>query len=301
VVITDVTRLAIVDELHLGKFWWAGRLEEPAFLSRLYRLAELPSYDRRYDDAAGDIWQHRVNNIDWDDDWVFTDERFELRYDDEKFLQFLAATVHPAVRPDQLQARQLVEMYNRHLRADGWELAEVAQISGRPVYAARSRLAVPGPVRHVEMVVKAGDTNYLANQITRMEAAIERDPELAIGTAKELIETACMTILETIGVEADKSWDLARLVKETGKRLKVTPDTVRANVAGEESIRKVLGSLSGIVSGIAELRNSYGTGHGKPSGSGGLGARHARLAVGAASTLAAFLFETFNERAEPTD
>lgn len=70
------------------------------------------------------------------------------------------------------------------------------------------------------------------------------------------------------------------------------------NADGEESIRRVLGSLGGIVSGIAELRNSYGTGHGKPSGSGGLGLRHARLAVGAASTLAAFLFETFNDRTQ---
>lgn len=58
----------------------------------------------------------------------------------------------------------------------------------------------------------------------------------------------------------------------------------------------VLGSLGGIVSGIAELRNYYGTGHGKASGTSGLGPRHARLAVGAASTLAVFLFETYNDR-----
>jgi hypothetical protein len=54
--------------------------------------------------------------------------------------------------------------------------------------------------------------------------------------------------------------------------------------------------FGGIVSGIAELRNEYGTGHGKASGQGGLGPRHARLAVGAASTLAAFLFEKYDDQ-----
>jgi len=97
-------------------------------------------------------------------------------------------------------------------------------------------------------------------------------------------------------VEPDKDWDLARLVKETGKLLKVTPADVRSDAKGAESIRRVLGSLGGIVSGIAELRNEYGTGHGKASGQGGLGPRHARLAVGAASTLAAFLFETYDDQ-----
>ena len=293
--ITEITRQAIFDELHLGKFWWAGRLDEPAFLNRLYRLSDLPSYDRRFKDVEGDIWQHRVNNHDWDDDWIFTDSRFELNRDDEKFLQFLAATVHPVVRPDYDEARQLVELYNRHLQADGWELAEVAQVSGRPVYAARSRTTVPGPVRQVAKVVKAGDLSYLANQITRMETAIENDPELAIGTAKELVETACKTVLEAMSIEVNKKWDLPQLLKETTKQLKVTPDSVRASAAGAESIRKVLGSLGSIVSGVAELRNSHGTGHGKSGGS-GLGARHARLVVGAASTLTVFLFETYNDR-----
>lgn len=73
-------------------------------------MDQLPSYDPRCADAAGDIWQHRENNLDWEDDWVFTDDRFELAH------------------------------------------------------------------------------NYLVAQITRMETAIENDPELAIGTAKELVE-----------------------------------------------------------------------------------------------------------------
>jgi hypothetical protein len=53
---------------------------------------------------------------------------------------------------------RLVETDSRHLAPDGWELAEVTQISGRPVYAPHSRLTVPSALRHVKKTVKAGDT-----------------------------------------------------------------------------------------------------------------------------------------------
>lgn len=295
--ISEITRRAIIDELSLGKIHWAGRLEEPEFLERLYKLKDLPSTDGRFKDAAGDIWQHRVNNYDWDGDWVFYDSRFDLMEDDEEFLRFLAETVHPVVRPNEAELRQLVARYNEHLRHDGWEIREVSQISGRPVFAAHNRLTVPPALGQVEKSVKAGDMACLSQQITRMESAVETDPALAIGTAKELVETCCSTILIELGVVPDKEWNLSKLVKETASRLRLTPKDVAEDTRGAASIRQVLGNLGGMVAGIAELRNHYGTGHGRPIGHGGLGPRHARLAVGAASTLAAFLFETFEQRA----
>jgi hypothetical protein len=294
--VTEITRRAITDELRLSRLPWWGSMSEPEFLDRLYPLSEMPSYDHRYKDAAGDIWQHRERNEDWDADWVFTDPRFDLRGDDETFLRFLAETVHPVVRPNQDEVTQLLEMYNRHLAPDGWEIAEVTQISGRSVYAPRSRLTVPPALRQVSKTIIAGDSEYLVNQITRMESAIDTDPELAIGTAKELVETACKSVLLGLGETPESAWDLPRLVKETGKALRVTPADIADDAPAAESIRRTLGSLGGIVAGLAELRNSYGSGHGKPMGAGGLRPRHARLAVGAASTLAAFLFETYEHR-----
>lgn len=297
VLISEITRRAIIDELSLGPAHWSGRLNEPEFLARLYKLRELPSTDGRYKDAAGDIFQHRVNNYDWDDHWVFYDSRFNLMEDDEEFLRFLAETLHPVVRVNTDELADLLRMYNEHLRHDQWEIRPVGEISGRPIFAAHSRLTVPPALRHVEKTAKFGDTEYLSQQITRMESAIETDPELAIGTAKELVETCCSTILLALGVEPEKDWNLAKLVKETTARLKVTPTAIHDDARGAASIRQVLGNLGGIVAGIAELRNHYGTGHGKPIGRGGLGPRHARLAVGAASTFAAFLFETYESRA----
>ena len=62
-----------------------------------------------------------------------------------------------------------------------------------------------------------------------------------------------------------------------------------------ESSRKVLGSLAGITQGLAELRNLYGTGHGRARTSGIL-PRHAMLMVGASATIARFMMATYEDR-----
>lgn len=88
--ISAITRRKLFDSIALSGLGWSGRLQEPDFLGRLYDLSSLPSTDTRYRDAHGDIWQHRVNNSDWDDDWVFSDSRFNLTHgDDDVVLAFL--------------------------------------------------------------------------------------------------------------------------------------------------------------------------------------------------------------------
>lgn len=137
---------------------------------------------------------------------------------------------------------------------------------------------------------------YVTKQINQMESAIENSPDLAIGTAKELIETICRTILEQRNVEVDISWDLPQLLKQTTKQLQLTPEGIPDTINAAKSIKTILGSLTSVVHGLSELRNQYGSGHGKKANFKGLSPRHAKLAVGSASTLAIFLFETHRFR-----
>ena len=120
--ISEFTRRAIMDYLSL-QVSWSGRLEEADFLARIYDLNNMPSYDHRFENAHGDIWQHRTNNNDWPDEWVFTDKRFNLLWGpDDDFLRFLCETVHPVVRSDEEKALIMASTFNIHLRKDGWAI-----------------------------------------------------------------------------------------------------------------------------------------------------------------------------------
>ena len=85
-------------------------------------------------------------------------------------------------------------------------------------------------------------------------------------------------------------------MKLTTKELQLSPKDIPDGVKAAKTIKKLLNNLTTITQGIAELRGQYGTGHGKHSKFKGLGERHAKPAVGAASTLAVFLMETHEEK-----
>jgi len=297
--ISEITRRDIADAITIEKIVWSGRLEEPQFLSRVFDLGSMSSTDHRYKSAADDIWKHRVANPnDWNDDWVFSDARLNLMgCDDELFLRFLCETIHPVVRPDATEAQRLCQMYNLYLKNDGFQLIENTRMSGRPIFAAKDLqlFCIPGIGAAKDLFVSA-DASYVARQITRMEASVISDPDLAIGTAKELVETCCKTILHESGVDIPKGADLPTLSKLTGKLLQLTPDDIPDKAKAYDTIKRLLSNLATITQGISELRNQYGTGHGRVSKTGGLTSRHAKLAVGAAATLAVFLVETHEVR-----
>ena len=296
--ITELTRRDIFDYIRVTATDWAGRLPEADFLSRIYDVENMPSTDGRFKNAYGDIWQHRINNDDWDADWVFSDSRFQLnKGDDSIFLRFLCEMIHPVVRSDKEQVAELVQAFNSYLKHDGYQLVEKTRISGRPVYAARRLDYIKDKIRkRIDELYKSLNTEYVLNQITSMEASIETAPHIAIGLSKELIETSCKSILKEHGTVLNPDWDLPRLMKETAKLLKLTPEDITDEKKGATTIKQILGSLTSVVHGLSELRNEYGAGHGKDKRFKGLQVRHARLAVGAASTLAIFLLETHEIR-----
>lgn len=296
--ISNITRRDIFDAMAVECVSWNGRLEETEFLLRLYDLSKMPSTDSRFKDANGDIWQHRVNNNDWDENWVYSDDRFNLMYcDDATFLQFLCEMLHPIVRSDTTQVAKLHQMLNEYLSKDNFELVEKTRISEHPIFVGRHKILGKATIEKSRKVIEDYlSDEYVVKQINIMESAIENSPELAIGTAKDLIETICQTILTERKIEADKNWDLLQLLKQTTKQLSLTPEGIPDEAKAAKTIKSILGSLTTVVQGIGELRNQYGSGHGKKATFKGLTARHAKLSVGAASTLAIFLLETHKTR-----
>ncbi|MFE7854439.1 abortive infection family protein [Streptomyces sp. NPDC057403] len=298
--ITRATRRDLFDYIRTEGMPWYGRLDDIAFLSRLYDLDDLPSDDYRFSTAREDIRQHCVRNPgDWPDDWVLTDPRFGLdNGPDEQLLGFLAQTVHPVVCADPGRAAAMVSDFNRMLSRDGWALEPRGRMSGRPVYAPTLLGGLPNSaVGSAHAVAARLDAEYVAQQVTRMEGAVAAEPELAIGTAKEFIESICKTILDERQEPHDKNDDVLTLVRKTTKCLQLVPDQLDSAAPAAATVKRMMMNLAQLVQGAAELRNAYGTGHGrsKAQASQRLTSRHARLAVGAAATLGVFLYETHEE------
>ena len=291
-------RINIFDGLRLENVAWYGCLDDVEFLSRLFDLKELPSSDSRFKDAAGDIWQHCINNDDWGPDWIFSDDRFKLIDGPaDTFLRFLCEVVHPVVRPDRDEALKLVTHFNDQLRLAGWEIYEEERIAGRPRFSFH-QISNNGTraVSRARTVADSLDAGWMAKEIERLEHAVDRDPALAIGTAKELVETCCKTILGKRGVSITKSDDLGDLTKKLTRELQLVPDGITDEAKGADTIRLILRNLTQITSNLARLRGLYGTGHGRDGQHRGLQPRHARLAVASAVAFIEFVAETYRHR-----
>lgn len=180
--ITEITRRDIFGlflyGMDIDEFWenkrihyvCYGKLSELDFLKRIYDLKALPSCDSRFDNAEGDIWQHTINNDDYENGWIFEDERLGLlNGEDEVLLKFLCAVFHPVVRNENGYWKEFLEAVNGLLRADGYELYPESKISGRDVFGWRkydpneAALFIPFSMRH-EKEIKS---RHLTQTISR--------------------------------------------------------------------------------------------------------------------------------------
>ena len=300
--ISSVTRRNIADALTIGKYWYNGRFNEADFLSRIFDLNNMESTDHRseYNTAYKDIHKHTYMNQDWEPDWVFTDPRLNLTHcDDETYLRFLCETIHPIVRSDTDEIEKMLEMYNKILAPDGFEITQSSMISGKPVFSGGLLSESRNDFTSKKIEIKQFlNTDYVDSKITVMVNAVKTDTDLAIGTAKELLETICKSILKQKNVSVDKNWTLQRLIKETSNSLNFRPKDAEDPEKAEQSIKQILGGISAIVQGVSELRNSYGTGHGKNSDFKGLEVKYAKLLVGVVSEIAIIFLATNGEPAE---
>jgi hypothetical protein len=296
--ISEVTRRDITDRLVADHVAWWGRLGEVDFLSRIWPLEQMPSTDSRFRDAARDIHQHRINNYDWDDDWIFGDPRFELRRGpDEIFVRFLCEMLHPIVRPDTADVESLLAFFNECLARDDWELVETSQLSGKPVLEGRRRTGLKSPSTALALdgYGHLHDPSVIRDQLARIDRGLRRDPAEAIASSKELVETVCKTILDDYGIAYARRNELLDLYKKVADVLKLNAEAVPDSAKGSRAAQQTLRTLVTTIQSLAELRNELGLGHGPTRRSPAL-TRHGRLAFNAAIAVVEFLLDTWHVR-----
>lgn len=286
-------RREIFDIFEIRNISWYGSEEQMSFLGRLYDLNSMPSTDHRYRTAFEDIRQHTYNNYDWEDDWIANDNRFMLLSGpDDTFLKFLSNTLHPKVRTNSLEHDLLLQDITAALAPLGWRMQEVRKIAGRSVYEAVKVTTGTQVIASATGLAKKLDAPHFHKEVARINRAIDTDLGQAIGASKDLLETACFTILNERGEVIPSSPDLQKLVKAVTKGMKLTQDDIDVHKKGAAALRRILSSLPNIVQGLAELRNEYGTGHGKDGQHIELEKPNALLMVQTSLALVTFLVET---------
>ena len=135
-------------------------------------------------------------------------------------------------------------------------------------------------------VTKVEDLAAIEDRGRRLRLLADDSPKLAIEGAKKLVESVCRTALSLAGKPASaKTGGLIELSASVVKALELVPAS-KSDTKDAALVRQCLQELTSVVAGLSQLRTPKN-----------LSPRHARLAVGAAVTFAAFLAETYAERA----
>jgi predicted ATPase len=111
------------------------RLEE--WVRWFFNFEKYRSSDDRYKTLEWDYYQHRVNNLDWEDDRFITDERLNiLGIDDQKFLKFLCQLIHPEFELEEIKRWKSLIIINNFLLFDGYEIVRDKKESWHQIYKA---------------------------------------------------------------------------------------------------------------------------------------------------------------------
>lgn len=93
-----------------------------------------------------------------------------------------------------------------------------------------------------------------------------------------------------------KDKDGKKVQNNTLENLNLLPSNVQSTDRGADAIRAVLGNLRAIPTKLAEIRNPFGSGHGKSASFQGLEIRHAKLAVGRSVTFVDFIWSSYESQ-----
>lgn len=267
---------------------WHGRISEIDFIKRICKTSMDDKTYKNIKEKYGDCKE--MNNYFFESD--------ELPYKNsntDTFLKILCEMFHPAVRDENGHWKEFKKAISKLIKEDGFEFYVSDYMSGREIYNYRKITFLDFNekinINNLMKVSEEINSEYISKQIQLMEQNQKENPTESIGKAKELLEAVCKTILNRLNEKYEENWDIQKLTKETYKVLKLSPDEV-ADAQLSQTIKQILGGLNSISGGLAGLRNTYGSGHGKNENFVSLPERYAKLAIGSVSTLVVFLWDT---------
>ena len=211
---------------------------------------------------------------------------------DETLLKFLCETIHPVVRSDIIIRDKLLTIYNNELSESGYHIIKKTGIFGNIHYEANSNSLTHSVSNEIIDYDSELNSEYVQKYIVRIETNIEKDPELSIGTSKELVETILKSFLKQQEIKFSNSDDIMKLSKlvfdeiyeisdDGVKIMKITKQIQRASIA--------------LIQAISEFRNSYGTGHGREEQNYKIDKIYAALIANLSTTIVFFIIQSYEK------
>ncbi|MBE7648598.1 abortive infection family protein [Tenacibaculum finnmarkense] len=139
-------------------------------------------------------------------------------------------------------------------------------------------------------LLESNQLNSIIDDFNRAYKNIEKDPELAIASASSTLESICKAICDFFNEDYPKALHMEPLIKKAFNLLNLSHDQ-HAN----QQIKKILGGLNSVATGIGTLRSKNSSAHGHGIKKTKLNKRHSRLVINSCMTIGIFILETYYE------
>jgi hypothetical protein len=141
---------------------------------------------------------------------------------------------------------------------------------------------------HFKRILETNQLHSVIDDFNRAFENLETDPEQAIASASSTLESICKAICDFFNEDYPKAQHMQPLIAKAYKLLNLSPDQ-----HADEQIKKILGGLNSVATGIGTLRSKNSSAHGHGTKKVKLNVRHSRLVVNSCMTIGLFLLETY--------
>nr|MUH41269.1 hypothetical protein [Zobellia laminariae] len=141
---------------------------------------------------------------------------------------------------------------------------------------------------HFKHILETNQLHSIIDDFNRAFENLETDPEQAIASASSTLESICKAICDFFKEDYPKVQHMQPLITKAYKLLNLSPDQ-----HADQQIKKILGGLNSVATGIGTLRSKNSSAHGHGTKKVKLSIRHSRLVVNSCMTIGLFLLETY--------
>jgi hypothetical protein len=143
----------------------------------------------------------------------------------------------------------------------------------------------------LEEMIRARSITALDEEFERAARNVESNPREAVSAACNMLESICKVLIADQGLELPAKQDLQGVWAAVRKYLGLDASAVE-----DQDLKQIISGLLGVVSGIGAFRTHASSAHGRGRSAYRVEPRHARLAVHAAHTVAAFILESWEKK-----